>query len=425
MALDDELTSSSSSGSDHDGSDTEDLELLALAPNPIPLPADLSVQQLHEILKTSQLDHQMLFDKYKSLKIKYDELLASSSLKTKRLKGAGTVTLAGDETEILRVGARFSVFGEPWVDCLVFTIPFPGNVDPLDCARYNNGKTENLALTAELYKSLPKHLQKTLANDKQRDVFRDIFLKKLGQERATSVHAARVHAARILKLETKFFEKDFDRANAPELRKLLENPAEPDKKKRASKAVLWNVNAATPGMIAFAATLLLYACSPDDIFSNKSRGRSGIVWRERFTLYKRAIICFPDDYRMSLLAWYNKKLFGIVTASGAPSSSHAPEVGVEVVNSLVARLHQVNFKDLSEPSASPSTLMGLSTPEPDLPVSFPGQTQPTQVCAVPLDQVPSVLPPVGHTTSGDTPSIIPVEVPAPRATRKKTGKSKR
>ncbi|KAH9170358.1 hypothetical protein EDB89DRAFT_2072037 [Lactarius sanguifluus] len=191
------------------------------------------------------------------------------------------------------------------------------------------------------------------------------------------------------------------------------------------KAVLWNVNAATPGMIAFAATLLLYACSPDDIFSDKSRGRSGIVWRERFTLYKRAIICFPDDYRTSLLAWYNEKLFGIVTASGAPSSSHAPEVGVEVVNSLVARLHQVNFKDLSEPSASPSTLMGLSTPEPDLPVSFPGQTQPTQVCAVPLDQVPSVLPPVGHTTSGDTPSIIPVEVPAPRATRKKTGKSKR
>ncbi|KAH9168439.1 hypothetical protein EDB89DRAFT_1909282 [Lactarius sanguifluus] len=473
MALDDELTSLSSSGSDHDGSDTEDLELLALAPNPIPLPADLSVQQLHEILKTSQLDHQMLFDKYKSLKIKYDELLASSSLKTKRLKGAGMVTLAGDETEILRAGARFSVFGEPWVDRLVFAIPFPGNVDPLDRAGYNNGKTENLALTAELYKSLPKHLQKTLANDKQRDVFRDIFLKKLGQERATSVHAARVHAARILKLETKFFEKDFDRANAPELQKLLENPAEPDKKypifpplifpnhdvhsnypfkcdallaflrvilhgpssinstgeatsnrKRASKAVLWNVNAATPGMIAFAATLLLYACSPDDIFSDKSRGCSGIVWRERFTLYKRAIICFPDDYRTSLLAWYNEKLFGIVTASGAPSSSHAPEVGVEVVNSLVARLHQVNFKDLSEPSASLSTLMGLSTPEPDLPVSFPGQTQPTQVCAVPLDQVPSVLPPVGHTTSGDTPSIIPVEVPAPRATRKKTGKSK-
>ncbi|KAH9170357.1 hypothetical protein EDB89DRAFT_2072033 [Lactarius sanguifluus] len=212
MALDDELTSSSSSGSDHNGSDTEDLELLALAPNPIPLPADLSVQQLHEILKTSQLDHQMLFDKYKSLKIKYDELLASSSLKTKRLKGAGTVTLAGDETEILRAGARFSVFSEPWVDRLMFAIPFPGNVDPLDRARYNNGKTENLALTAELYKSLPKHLQKTLANDKQRD-----FLKKLGQERATSVHAARIHAARILKLETKFFEKDFDRANAPEL----------------------------------------------------------------------------------------------------------------------------------------------------------------------------------------------------------------
>ncbi|KAH9004679.1 hypothetical protein EDB86DRAFT_2825781 [Lactarius hatsudake] len=437
MALDDEL--SSSSGSDYDGSDTEDLELLALAPNSIPLPADLSVQQLREILKTSQLDHQTLFDKYKSLKIKYEELVASSSLKKKKLKWAGTVE---DETEILRAGARFTVF----------------------------------ALTAELYKSLPKHLQKALANDKQRDAFRDIFLKKLGQERATSAHAARANAARVLQLETKFFEKDFDRTNAPELQKLVESPAEPDKKypifpplifpnhdvhsihpfkcdallallrvilygpssinstgeatsstrKRASKAALWNVNAATPGMIAFAATLLLYACSPDDIFSDKSRGCTGIVWRERFTLYKRAIICFPDDYRTSLLAWYNEKLFGIVTASGAPSSSDAPEVGIDVVKSLVARIHQVNFKDLSEPSAPLSTLMGLSTPEPDLPVSFPGQTrQPTQVCAVPLDQVPSVLPPVGHATSGDTPSIIPVEVPAPRTTRRKAGKSKR
>ncbi|KAH9021109.1 hypothetical protein EDB83DRAFT_2514277 [Lactarius deliciosus] len=471
MALDDEL--SSSSGSDHDGSDTEDLELLALAPNSIPLPADLSVQQLREILKTSQLDHQTLFDKYKSLKIKYEELVASSSLKKKKLKWAGTVE---DETEILRAGARFTVFGEPWVDRIVFAIPFPGNVDPLDRARYDNGTTEKLALTAELYKSLPKHLQKALANDKQRDAFRDIFLKKLGQERATSAHAARANAARVLQLETKFFEKDFDRTNAPELQKLVESPAEPDKKypifpplifpnhdvhsihpfkcdallallrvilygpssinstgeatsstrKRASKAALWNVNAATPGMIAFAATLLLYACSPDDIFSDKSRGRTGIVWRERFTLYKRAIICFPDDYRTSLLAWYNEKLFGIVTASGAPSSSDAPEVGIDVVKSLVARIHQVNFKDLSEPSAPLSTLMGLSTPEPDLPVSFPGQTrQPTQVCAVPLDQVPSVLPPVGHATSGDTPSIIPVEVPAPRTTRRKAGKSKR
>ncbi|KAH9007702.1 hypothetical protein EDB83DRAFT_2532546 [Lactarius deliciosus] len=377
MALDDEL--SSSSGSDHDGSDTEDLELLALAPNSIPLPADLSVQQLREILKTSQLDHQTLFDKYKSLKIK------------------------------------FSVFGEPWVNRIVFAIPFPGNVDPLDRACYDNGTTEKLALTAKLYKSLPKHLQKALTNDKQRDAFSDIFLKKLGQERATSAHAARANVVRILQLETKFFEKDFDRTNAPELQKLVKSPAEPDKKypifpplifpnhdvhsihpfkcdallallrvilygpslinstgeatsstrKCASKAALWNVNAATPGMIVFAATLLLYACSPDDIFSDKSRGRTGIVWRERFTLYKRAIICFPNDYRTSLLAWYNEKLFGIVTASGAPSSSDAPEVGIDVVKSLVARIHQVNFKDLSEPSAPLSTLMGLSTPEPD------------------------------------------------------------
>ncbi|KAH9024664.1 hypothetical protein EDB84DRAFT_1437306 [Lactarius hengduanensis] len=167
MALDDEL-SSSSSDSDHDVSDTEDLELIALAPPLIPLAADLS------ILKTSQLDHQMFFDKYKSLKIKYEELLASSSLKIKRSKGVGRVTLAGESTEISRAGGRFSVVGEPWVDRLVFAIPFPGNVDPLDPARYNNSTTENSALTAELYKSLPKHPQKALANDNQRDTFRDI-----------------------------------------------------------------------------------------------------------------------------------------------------------------------------------------------------------------------------------------------------------
>ncbi|KAH9024193.1 hypothetical protein EDB85DRAFT_277946 [Lactarius pseudohatsudake] len=412
MALDDEL-SSSSSDSDRDASDTEDLELLSLAPPSIPLAGDLSVPQLREILKTSQLDHQMLFDKYKSLKIKYEELLA-----TKRLKGVGRVILDEETTEIRRAGARFLVVGEPWVDRLVFAIPFPGNVDPLDPARYNNSTTENLALIAELYKSLPKHLQKALANDNKRDKFREVFLKKLAQERANCAHSVRTHAARILKLDTKFFEKDFDRTNAPELRKLIENPAEPDQKypifpplifpnhdvrsnypfkcdvllaflritlhgpssinstgeatsskKRASKSVLWGVNTATPGMIAFAATLLMYACSPDDIFSDKSRGRSGIVWKERFTLYKRAIICSPEDYRKDLLDWYNEKLFGTVPASGTSSSSHAPELGIDVVNGLVARLRQVNFTDLSEPSAPPPTLVGLSTPEPDLPVS--------------------------------------------------------
>ncbi|KAH9024668.1 hypothetical protein EDB84DRAFT_1440625 [Lactarius hengduanensis] len=140
----------------------------------------------------------MFFDKYKSLKIKYEELLASSSLKIKRSKGVGRVTLAGESTEISRAGGRFSVVGEPWVDRLVFAIPFPGNVDPLDPARYNNSTTENSALTAELYKSLPKHPQKALANDNQRDTFRDIV--SIRQERANSAHAARTHEARILKL---------------------------------------------------------------------------------------------------------------------------------------------------------------------------------------------------------------------------------
>ncbi len=55
-------------------------------------------------------------------------------------------------------------------------------------------------------------------------------MKQLNQERANSVHSVRLYAAQILHLDPKFFKKNFNRASAPELRALLESPAEPDKK---------------------------------------------------------------------------------------------------------------------------------------------------------------------------------------------------
>ncbi|KAI9432012.1 hypothetical protein H4582DRAFT_2102612 [Lactarius indigo] len=478
MSFDDEL-SSSNTDSDHslDAWDMEDVEPLDLLVSPsIPLATDLSVQQLREILKTSQMNHQALFGKYKSLVTKHERLLAS--FKAKKSKGAERGSLSGEEKEISLAGGRFSVIGEPWVARPIFAIPFPRNVDPLDPTRYANKTSEDLGIIAELYRSLPKHLQKALANDNRRDAFREIFLKQLSQERANSAHAVRLHAARILRLDTQLFEKNFNRAEAPELRKLLENPAEPGKRypilaplifpdhdvqsihpfrcdalatflrvilygpsslannggatssssgKRASKGVLWGVKETTPGMIALAATLLTFACSPDQIFSDKSRGPSGIDWKYRFTLNKRAILCFPSGYRKSLLSWYNNKLFGTVTTE---ETSNSYEDGLEGVYGLVARVQQVEITDLSEPSAPPPMLTGLTTPltvttpEPDLPpMPSPtsGQTgQHTQVCAVPLDQFP-VLPPVGHATSEDTPSNVPVQ----RASQRKKGKGAR
>ena len=79
--------------------------------------------------------------------------------------------MVGNEREIKHAGARFSFAYELWVDESIFHIDRPEGVDPLNVERYNTALTQKVAIAAELYESLPPHLQEELADPRRRKSF--------------------------------------------------------------------------------------------------------------------------------------------------------------------------------------------------------------------------------------------------------------
>ncbi|KAH9161731.1 hypothetical protein EDB89DRAFT_1913720 [Lactarius sanguifluus] len=112
--------------------------------------------------------------------------------------------------------------------------------------------------------------------------------------------------------------------------------------KRTMKGVLWGVKKTTLGMIATAATLLIYACSQDQSFT-RTRGQSGIAWKEHFELYKQTIIRFPVGYHTELLSWFDKLLFKNLSAASGSSSgtgSLTGNQGHREVEDIIERVNQ-------------------------------------------------------------------------------------
>ncbi|KAH9167175.1 hypothetical protein EDB89DRAFT_1910188 [Lactarius sanguifluus] len=389
--------SSSSRRSGPYGSDPGDIANLAPSQSTAPtLPSNLSNQQLLEMLKASQINQQKLDNQLKELKIDYGELevVNKSTKKSRAARGS----LQGESLEISQAGGRFSVFGELWVSKTTLGIPLPEGLDPLDPSRYNDpaGGSDAHALA--------------LADDDRSETFKDTFLTQLNQERANSVHSARIYASQLfdgLNLCPGLFARKFDRMTSPELQNLLGNPRKPGVTypsfprliypnydatsncpyrsmalikflriklygpssiddetiaKRATKGVVWDVDGATLGMIAMAATVLMYACSPDQTFSEKSLGPSRISWGQCFKCHKRAILSFPTAHRNDLLSWYNKVLFrkdpdpDII--SGLPSTNGLGGYD-EDLEDLVSGLDQASVES---PSGSP-----VIQPDPQLP----------------------------------------------------------
>ncbi|KAI9455174.1 hypothetical protein BJY52DRAFT_1188537 [Lactarius psammicola] len=407
MTSDDESPSSDSQSDDLrvDSSESED-ESEATA---VTVPDNLTAQQLRDMLKTSQIQYQKLAQKYKGLKINLDEM-ATSRKSTKTVRTAGGSSLSGESKEISLAGGRFSVVGELWVSKTTLDIPFPQGFDPLNPNRYSDPRAEARGVIAELYLDLAPHLQQSLADPNRRETFKTIFFRQLNQERANSVHLVRTFAGTLLNVDPTFFMKTFDRKNAPALRRLLENPEKPGTRfpiwprllfpnhdtsstrplqcepivrflklilygpssldgsedvggrKRSTKGVLWSVGKTTPGMIAMAATLLIYACSEDRSFS-KTEGASGVNWDQRFKLYKQAILRFPDNYRADLFAWFDMRVFAKASTVSS-SGSGSLHQGLEDVEDLVERLHQAEVTSItSNPPTSSSPVQDMETDE--------------------------------------------------------------
>ncbi|KAH9013418.1 hypothetical protein EDB85DRAFT_2158245 [Lactarius pseudohatsudake] len=444
--------SSSSRPSGPYGSDPGDIANLAPSQSTAPtLPSNLSNQQLREMLKASQIHQQMLGNQLKELRIDYEELgAANKSTKTSR---AAKKTLSGESLEISRAGGMFSVFGELWVSKTTLGIPLPEGVDPLNPSRYNDpaGGSEARAVIAEVYSHLKPHLRLALADDDRCESFKELYFTQFNQERADTVHAARLFASQLfdgVNLSPRLFARKSvnDRMTSTELKNLLGNPRQPGVAypsfprliypnydatsnrpyrsmalikflriklygpssiddepvaKRATKGVLWDIEGATPGMIAMAATVLTYVCSPDQTFSEKSLGPSRISWGQCFKCHKRAILSFPTAHRNDLLSWYNKQLFGKDPDISEPSSSIGPSGGYdEELEGLVSGLDQASVES---PSGSP-----VIQPDPQLP-AVPHSPSPA------LSSFQMEQPEPEEFAEADKPSDEPQNVARPQA----------
>ncbi|KAF8259365.1 hypothetical protein EI94DRAFT_1813455 [Lactarius quietus] len=364
-------------GGDSDSSSHYDPQEMPVLSN-----VQLDTSELRKALKDAQLKYQSLFHRYKALQTKYN---ASKSTKSVHMKKGRRSMLSGKDKEIMLARGRFSFTFELWVDDPVFERDCPSGLDPLNPKRYRTKHTEELAITAELYSSLPLHLQEALADPRRQTSFKKIFPQQVKQEHANTVHTARLIASKIFNLSPVYFRSQFDHANIPELQELLTDTCRPLEKyprwpamlfpnrdcentnafaveelpkflktilhrvsllgsdpagRCAPRASLWGITKMTPGMIALAATIichiyccalpfpaelddpkLTFVCGPNQVFSEKSKGPSNVSWRERFQDYKQAILQFPPQYISFLLSWYDHRIFPAKSVASTSANS--------------------------------------------------------------------------------------------------------
>ncbi|KAF8274705.1 hypothetical protein EI94DRAFT_1794000 [Lactarius quietus] len=325
--LDAEVFDLGADGGDSDSSSHYDPQEMPVLSN-----MQLDTSELCKALKDTQLKYQSLFHRYNALQTKYNTLKSTKSVPLK--KGRRSM-LSGEDKEITLAGGWFSFVFELWVDDPVFECDHPSGLDPLNPEHYHTKHAEGLTITAELYSSLPLHLQEALADLRQQTSFKKIFLQQVKQECTNTVHTAHLVAGEIFNLSLVYFHSQFDCADIPELQELLTDTCRPLEKyprwpvmlfpnkdcenmnafaveelpkflktilhgvsslgsdpagRRAPRASLWGITKMTPGMIALVATILTFVCGPNQVFSEKSKGPSNVSWREHFQDYKQAIL---------------------------------------------------------------------------------------------------------------------------------------
>lgn len=116
-----------------------------------------------QALGNAQLKYQDLSRKYQALKLEHS--------KTTRTKKGRKSDLGGEDREIGHAGAKFSLIGDPWINPTTLTLNRLTSMDTLNPARYDNPRAEEYAILAEVYDSLPEHLQQALSDKKRQASF--------------------------------------------------------------------------------------------------------------------------------------------------------------------------------------------------------------------------------------------------------------
>ncbi|KAI9441950.1 hypothetical protein BJY52DRAFT_1195037 [Lactarius psammicola] len=340
----------------------------------------LTEVELRKTLKATQLSFQKLDRKYKALHTKYNALKSAKSASVK--KGHKSLP-SNNDRETTLAGGRFAFAFELWVDISIFDQERPSRVDPLNHHCYDSPLAEKLAITTELYESLPSHLHGSLVDPRRRSAFAKLFLQQVKQERANMVHTARNVAGEILGIDPTYFRSKYKRANISELGELLRDTRNPEQGYPLWAAVLFpsrDCNSTQPflveelvtllrailygvsslggqpagrRMIALAATILTFVCGPDQTFSEKASGLSGVDWRDRFLLYKKTILKLPSDYFSFLFAWYDEQIFGTTADTSASTDPlSTPQHGLKDVDDLIERMTNTNVAHASSLSAA-------------------------------------------------------------------------
>jgi hypothetical protein len=99
---------------------------------------------------------------------------------------------------------------------------------------------------------------------------------------------------------------------------------------------------------------LTFICGPDQIFTEKSKGQSGVDWGKRHQQYKCTILRLPPPRRSELLAWYDKEVFKTPSPSAMVTES---ESGVDEIDELIHRLEDT---DVEQPASHTGSTQGDS-----------------------------------------------------------------
>ena len=115
---------------------------------------------------------------------------------------------------------------------------------------------------------------------------------------------------------------------------------------------------------------MLFVCGPDQTFSEKGKGPSGVEWGTRFSQYKYFILQLTPEHRSRLLSWYDQRIFGSTTLSVVETNT-TPSGSTFVTQDLADVLSQLDNADINSKLGSYSTPPELTShPSPSSPLPF-------------------------------------------------------
>ncbi|KAI9453592.1 hypothetical protein F5148DRAFT_1151921 [Russula earlei] len=335
--------------------------------------------------------------------------LKSLNLSSKSSKEKSSLTK--EDEAIAYAGARFTVTHELWVNRSTLELECPTNVNTLCPRCYNNLNKCEMVIIAEVYKSLPENLRAALSATNQQASFVKHFKHRLDSERVTSVSTACHIAGELFNINSSHFHSHSPCSGVTEVEVLLHNPTQPDKRypllapllflnrdcsspdifkskplanlmiPQYLKAVLFGKSTLS-GMIAMVATVLMFICGPDQMFSDKVIGPSGINWKQHFIQYKYTILQLPLAYHSTLLLWYDNIIFLTSTMSSGQANAESSDPVFDDINRLISQLDitEVRVPGQSLISSPPAlsngqtpgvgtTMAPMPDPDPDTPVT--------------------------------------------------------